>query len=353
MAEFVRCIFVFVIICMEFLISGVTVQKIFKLNLKLYETWIAGFFLYFGVFQIVALPLVILQIPFHVLCYLWLAVCIIWDGLVVIFFRNEMKSVIHQMHVWMKQQRGGLLAGAVFCILFTCCFHGIQQYVSWDTSYYIGTVNTTLYTDTMYVYNGNSGIREGYLELRYALSTFYMHSAVFCRLGHISALMLQKYVMGSVCICMHGLMVFSIGKKLFREDDRQALKLLILEIVLNYGFCTIYTTSSFLLIRAYEAKGFCANVILTGIFYIALCFRSTTRKKEYWMLLFLIAFSSIPVSMSAILIVPVMIVIILAAELIMKRDIQIVGKGILCLIPNGVYLIVYFLYTRGFKIPIA
>lgn len=352
MFEFLRCILMLVIMCMEFLAYGVATQKLLKLELKVYEIWITGFFVYFGVFQIAALPMILLQIPFHVLFYLWIIICMVCNVYVFGGAQAQLVRVIRTMSKWVKQQNRMLLVGAGFCIVFTCYFHAVQQYMSWDTSYYIGTVNTTLYTDTMYIYEGESGVRETYLGLRYALSSFYMNSAVFCKLGHVSALMLQKYVMGSICIGMHGLLVFAIGKKIFREEDAGALRLLIVEIILNYGFYTIYTTATFLLIRSYEAKGFCANVVIPAVFYIALCFRDTVRKREYWIMLFLILAASVPISMSSILIVPVLLAIILCVEWIIKRDMKILKNGIICMVPNGIYLIVYYLYTRGIVIPI-
>lgn len=110
--------------------------------------------------------------------------------------------------------------------------------------------------------------------------------------------------------------------------------------------------STFLLVRGYEAKGFCANVIIPAIFYIALCFWKDVRTREKWVMLFLVCFASVPVSMSAIMIVPVMVAILMATELVVKRDFSMIWKGIVCVIPNGIYLIAYYLFTQGFQIPI-
>lgn len=351
MAELIVSFFIFAGIWIEFLIFGTVAKRILRLNLKSYETIIAGFFLYFGFFQIVALPLILLQYPFHILFYLWIGICVIINVYVIIFARNSLLNEAFIITGWLGQQKRYLIIGVLLCIGFTCYFHAVQPYMGWDTSYYVGTVNTTVYTDTMYVYNGNSGVKEQ-INFRYALSAFYIHSAFLCKLGNVSALIMQKYVVGALCICMHGLIIFAIGKKIFRGNSVRALQFLIAEIVLNYGFCTIYTTSSFLLIRGYEAKGFCANVIIPAIFYITLCLWNDVRKREKWVILFLISFASVPVSMSSILIVPAMLAIVLATELIIKRDLHIIWKGILCVIPNGIYLIVYYLYTQGFRIPL-
>lgn len=350
MIEFAMCILVFAVLCMEFLVYGIAAGKILNLDLRIYEIEITGFFVYFGIFQLAALPLILWKQPFQLLFYLWIAICLVCNGYVLLKARSELWNALCQIHTRIRQQNRLLLCTAVLFILFTCCYHGVQQYIGWDTSYYIGTVNTTLYTNTMYIYNGNSGAAEAYLDLRYALSSFYMHSAVLCRLWHISALMMQKYVAGSICICMHGLLVFAIGKKLFPGKDKTALLFLILETALNYGFYTSYTTSSFLLIRGYEAKGYCANVIIPALFYMALCFQKTAKNRTCWIMLFLIGFASVPISMSSILIVPVMMVVILVTEWLIKKDRRLLCYGIICVIPNGIYLVVYFLYTIGFRI---
>lgn len=353
MRQIAVCVVLVLFLCLQFLIYGVAANKILKLKMKLYETEIIGFFVHFGLFQIIALPLILLQKSLTLLMLVWIAVSVISAAYVLLAARKELGHALKGICSGVWNMKGFLLLGAVTITALACYYFAVQKYMGWDTTYYVGTVNTSIYTDTMYIYNGSSGAMESKLDLRYALSGFYMHSAVLCRVFSLNAMEVQKYVMGILCILLYGMLVFAIGKKLFQESSKSALGLVITAFLLNFGFHTMYTSSSFLLVRAYEAKGYCANVIMPALFYMVLCFWKKRKDRTYWWMLFLIAFASVPVSMSALVIAPAVIAIMLLTEWILEKDAVLLWRGFWCLVPNGIYLLVYFLYTRGMIITIG
>lgn len=352
MVQLAVCFLIIVLLGIEFCVYGVGFRKIFRVELQGYETAILGFFVYFGMFQIVALPLILLQRPFHELVVLWLVATGAMHVFVALKGRKELGSMTLGIFAGLWRMKGILLAAVILLVAFACWFQGTQQYIGWDTTYYIGTINTTVYTDTMYVYDGNSGVMAKTLELRYALSAFYMHSALLCKLASLSGILIQKYVIGTICILMHGLIVFAIGRRLFPDKEKKALFMTGLVFLMHLGFQTMYTASDFLLIRGYEAKGFCANVVIPAVFYAVVCLWQDKQRREYWVFLFMICFSSVPVSMSSILIVPAMVVVTVLAEWLLDRKWKILWQGFLCAVPNGIYLVAYFLYTQGVKIMI-
>lgn len=352
MLELALCLLMALFLLAEFMIFGVGIQKIFRLDFRKYEVILTGFFVYFGIFQIVALPMILLQRPFHELTALWVGFILLANIILLFWARRELWKLAAGICRGFWQAKGIALLCALLIIGFTCYFHSAQQYLGWDTSYYIGTVNTTVYTDSMYVFDGADGTAGKFLNLRYALSSFYMHSAILCRLASMNAIIVQKYVIGTICILVHALILFSIGKRLFGRESKKALSFLFWGMFLNYGFNTIYTTSSFLLLRAYEAKGFCANVVIPAIFYAAICLWESQQKREHWWMLFFFVFASVPLSMSSIFIAPVLTAILLAAEWLIRRDWRILWRGFWCVVPNGLYLAVYFLYTQGYRIAV-
>ncbi len=345
------CFAVLLLLGIEFSVFGVLSARLFRLKFRIYETGIFGFFVYFGLFQIAALPLILLQRPFHELVVLWLVVLAVVNILALVITGRELGKLLRAIAAGFWRGRGILLAAVILLLAFCCWFHGIQQYVGWDTTYYIGTVDTTVLTDSMYVYNGGSGGIEKTLDFRYALSSFYMHSAFLCRLTGIGGLLVQKYVLGTLCILMHGWIMFAIGRRAF-PGVKKALFMVGLVFVMHLGFHTGFSTSDFLLIRAYEAKGFCANVVIPALFYAIFCLWQDAKKREHWFLAFLVCFSSIPLSMSSLVIVPAMMVVYALAEWLTVRKWQILWRAFWCVLPNGIYFILYFMYTAGFRIAV-
>lgn len=352
MIQLAVCLLVLLLLGIEWGIYGVAACKLFRMDFRTYETGILGFFVYFGLFQIVALPFVFLQRPFHELVLLWLIVVIAVDLFVFLKGRWELAELFKSGFAGIWRSKGILLAAVVLLVVFCCWFQGTQQYMGWDAVHYIGTVDTTVYTDSMYVYNGSSGVKEQYLDFRYALSSFYMHSALLCRLTGIGGILIQKYVLGTCCILLHGCIMFALGRHLFPDGEKKALLLTGIVFFMHLGFHTSFAASDFLLIRGYEAKGFCANVVIPAVFYAILCLWKDRDRKEHWFFTFIVCFSSVPVSMSSLVIVPAMIVISVLAEWLIDRNWQILRRAFICVVPNAVYMILYFLYTRGLQIPI-
>ncbi len=352
MMQLAVCFLALLLLVIEFHIYGAASSKLFHWRFQKYETGILGFFVYFGLFQIAALPLILLQRPFHELVVLWLIIAAAVNIYVFVSARKELGGLFRGVVAGIWRNKGLLLAAVALFVLFCCWFSATQQYVGWDTSYYIGTVDTTVMTDTMYVYNGESNIIEKTLDFRYALSSFYMHSALLCRLTGISGMLIQNYVIGTLCILLHAHILFMVGRRLFPEEEKKALFLTGLAFVLHLGFHTGYTASDFLLIRNYEAKGFCANVVIPAVSYAVLCLWKDRLRRESWVLAFIICFASIPVSMSSLVIVPAILVVAMLAEWLTERKWQVLWRTFWCVVPNGVYLVLYFLYTRGVRIPI-
>lgn len=351
--QLAECLFVLLLLGLEFVIFGVAACRLFRLSPRGYETGILGFFVYFGMFQIAALPLIFMRRPFHELVVLWLFIAAAVNIFALLLGRRELGSLLRQGFAGLWRNRGILLMAVLLLVLFCCCFAALQQYLGWDTSYYVGTVDTTVRTDTMYAYDGASGAPVKSLNLRYAISSFYMHSALLCKLTGISGMVLHRYVIGILCILLHGGILFAIGRQLFADDEKKALFLVGLVFVLHLGFHTNYTVSDFLLVRGYEAKGFCANVVIPAVFYAMLCLWKDGQKREHWFLLFMVCFASVPVSMSALVIVPAMVIIAVLAEWLTGPRWAILWRAAVCVLPNVAYMVLYFMYTRGLRIAVG
>lgn len=352
MTQLAVCLLVLLLLGLEWGIYGVAASRLFRMNFKTYETVILGFFVYFGLFQIVALPFVFLQRPFHELVILWLAAVTAVNLFVFPRGKRELADLFQRSFAGIWRNKGILLAAVMLLIVFCCWFQGTQQYMGLDAVHYIGTVDTTVCMDSMYVYNGSSGVKEQYLDFRYALSSFYMNSAFLCKLTGISGVLIQKYVLGTCCILLHGCIMFALGRRLFPDGEKKALLFTGLVYVMHLGFHTNYAASDFLLIRGYESKGFCANVVIPAVLYAILCLWQDRERKEHWFFTFIVCFSSVPVSMSSLAIVPAMIVISVLAEWLIDRNWKILRRAFICVVPNAVYMILYFLYTRGLQLPI-
>lgn len=320
-----------------------------RLHPVLAEVVCIGFFAYFALFQIVAEIMIFTKQKLHVLGYVWLALLIVVLAVCAWIVK---KGRVPQTAVYSPSVRPSratrmllaLMAAAIVCECVTAVL--LQRNIGWDFAYYIGNMTTSVATDTMYLYDGNSGLIRETMELRYALSSFYMNTAWMSQITGISALLLQKYVMGVLCVLLANAVVYSFAMEVFQRDRKKSSVLVTLTILLTLFWDVYDTSGQFLMLRGYEAKAYCANVVLPMAFY--LLYR--IWKKDYdlrnWAELFLISCASVAISMSSLVIVPVMTAIMLLAHMVVekRRDMGFIRKAIYCLLPNVCYMLVYFCY---------
>ncbi len=313
-----------------------------------------GFFLYFAAFQIVAEALILTKQKLHVLGAVWMAV--LAAGLVAALVIIKKDKGQTRAETGGRTMSNGarllavLMAAAVFCECATAVL--MQRNIGWDFAYYIGNMTTSVATDTMYVYDGSSGLMRSHLELRYALSSFYMNTAWISQITGISALVLQKYVAGILCVLLTNAVVYSFAMEVFHQDLKKTAVLVTITIVLTIFWDVYDTAAQFLLLRNYEAKAYCANVVLPMTGYLLYRLWKNSRAIQNWAELFLVAFASVAVSMSSLVLVPALIGIMLLAQLFVERqwDGALVLKGIVCMMPNVCYLVVYLAFTRGWLV---
>ena len=319
-----------------------------------------GFFLYFAVFQVVAEVMILTGQRLHVLGRTWLGLLALLAGAAAVIVFQEGKrvrtgraraaSVVRIRPSGIVRLLAALMVAAVFCECASAVL--MQRNIGWDFAYYIGNMTTSVATDTMYVYDGSSGWMRSHLELRYALSSFYMNTAWISQMTGISALVLQKYVMGILCVLLTNAVVYSFAMEVFHRDLKKTAVLVTLTVVLTIFWDVYDTTAQFLMLRNYEAKAYCANVVMPMVCYLLYRIWQDSKDKRNWMELFLTAFASVAVSMSSVVLVPVLIGIMLLAHLVIERqwDAATIRCGIFCMMPNVCYLLVYFASTRGWLI---
>lgn len=317
---------------------------------------LTGVFVYHILFQAEALPLVFLLQPLKILSVLWMGTILLAVVLWIYLRHRHRKGILPRPQK--PESSPWLLAVLVAAVGIQIYYIITNEYLGWDTSYYVGTIGTSVFRNSMYQFDSETGLRAETLDLRYALSSFYLHGAVWCQVLPVRAIYFAKVVQGGTLAVLSNLVIYEMGLFLFRAKryrgrltERQirdgAAVMVIAAVFLNFFYKTIYTTSDFLLNRALEAKGYCANLILPLLFLLGLSLWKDSRDKTKKIMFFLTALGSVAVSMSALVIVPALITIVMIPVLFQERSWASVRFYILCMLPNTVYLVIYLLYLKG------
>ncbi|MDO4344855.1 MAG: DUF6077 domain-containing protein [Eubacteriales bacterium] len=338
---------------------------------------LTGVFVYHGLFQAEALPLIFLKSPLSVLTVLWMltiaAVGVLW------LFLERKNRKRGQNGLWGETKAAGTGAffskktGAPRCIsvsaavLYLCMLLavGVQmyyvvtsEYLGWDTLSYVATIGTSVATDTMYQYGGQTGWKRTVLDLRYALSSFYMHAAVWCQVLPVRALYYAKIVQGGVLVILTNLTVFEMGRFLFsgkrhqgrisaRQTSACGAAMVIAAVFIHFFYQSAFTASEFLMKRALEAKAYCANFVLPFLFLLGLMMWRDSEKRENRVMLLAASIGSVAVSMSGLVTAPVLLTLMFIPVFWKTHTWRTARLYVLCMLPNVLYLAVYLLYSQG------
>ena len=335
-----------------FAVWGEALCVLLRIRSSFTEAPLIGFFGVIIAFQVVYLPIVLTLGPLHVLKYSSLIVLM---ALTVVMAVIAIRAVLTGGLSLAKA--GGFLKdktlrpwviGTAALFVFVLAFAMLRPYQGWDTSFYIGSMNEAIKTDTLYRFTGDTGLRESTLSPRYALSGFFMFFTVIASVCRIHPLLIAFYAIRPLGVILAALTVRQIGLTLFKREEKPALLFTSLFLVIQLTWVTIYKTS-FFVERMYEAKGWCAYVLLP--FTALLLFRLFLRKgrgRREWLLLAMTALAAIPVSMSSLVLYPALIFIGTAAMLPWCEERgAAIRRGILLMLPNILAAFVYILMSKG------
>lgn len=112
-----------------------------------------------------------------------------------------------------------LAAGTV--VLLQCLIVVLYKDTTVDAAYYVGTVTTSVYTDTLGRYNPFNGAILKTFQARYIFSAYPMNNAVWCRLLGVHPIVQAKVVMSCMNVIIANLIIYQIGKRCLTETERK------------------------------------------------------------------------------------------------------------------------------------
>ena len=318
-----------------------------KEHFSLTMTVMIGFFLFYGLFQVIAVPCTFLRLPLTWLCGIWMTVA----AAVVIYAAVTCRGLWLEAGraVWRQFRREpfwtlvpllAVAAQTVFVVMWQTDY--------WDATYYIGDVSLSVYTNTISLYDPLTGDIRSVFDIRHCFATYLMQDAVVCKTFGIHPLIETKTIMGAVITVLNNVVVYNIARLLFKGNRERTGLMLVFALLVNLFTYTSYTASSFLLLRTYEGKAVLGSVIIPAVIYVAARLYQDYKNTALWWLLFLLCQSSCAISSSAMMVVPVEVGALILGLAVWKRDIRPLGKALLCMLPCLVIMALYVASAVGF-----
>lgn len=327
---------------------GVLVQKLIKYEAKsLVISWIIGVFSMFAVFGLATIIATLSQLPLSYLTAFWTVVSILVVGYVILSCHSAIKKMIIKFIMHVKEQ-GILLSLLLFAVLVLQMWI-IIVYIdnSPDGSYYIGSVTTNVYTNSLGLYEPLTGEALTQFSSRYLFACFQNYNCVMSQLFHIHPLMQAKLIMPEIVIVLVNMVYYAVGNSLFKNDRKKTVVFIIFMFVFNWFSNTGYTSSTFLFTRTYEGKAILGNLVIMGMIY---CFINIWQGKDnllHKVILLAISISSFIFSSSAMLIVPVGMTAGFFTWIIKEKCFKDIIWYLSFVLPNVLVAGVYLLSVKG------
>lgn len=312
-----------------------------------------GFFCYFFLFQIVALPLKFTLQPLSLLATIWCIFLVVSTILYFVLHGKYFKNVQKSSKETPLKEKLFLFFLFILIIIQLCLInYNGETYALWDQSYYIGDISSSVYTNTISQYDPYTGALLKKLSTEYLLETYQNHSAVLCYLTKIAPLIETRTAEASLIVILANLIYYQFGLQLFNHSRKKSVLLVFFLFWLNLFSFNLFTSAEFLFFRPFEGKTILACLIMPMVFLQFIKITKNHSSRNNWIELFIIIFSSFGLNMSAIYMLPFELSICLIPLGLYKKSISIWKRYVICLIPcilyGAAYLVtkhLFFLYT--------
>jgi len=242
----------------------------------------------------------------------------------------------------------GLLAFQLVMAVVMASFDG-------DDAYYVVESLLAQQADVMNTilpYTGNSTS----LDIRHALAVITMWIGFIAKVSGVHATIVSHSVIPLLFIPLVYLVYAQIGKVLFKDKKEMVpVFLIIVSFLMMFGNVSHYTPATFFLMRTWQGKAMVGNLVFPMIFWIFLEMYENVNasNKEIsaaylWMMLALANMLSGMCSAMGVIFGSGIIALLSLLLLIFSRNWKAILGAFFCMIPNLIYLALYFsIWTSG------
>ena len=252
-----------------------------------------------------------------------------------------------------------VLFGIFFLILLFQLYKAVSMApFDGDDSYYVVESLLAYQADVMNTilpYTGSSTS----LDLRHAMAVFTMWEAFIAKVCDVHSTIICHTVLPLVIIPLIYLIYLEIGRVLVgAKRDLLPVFMVIMALFQMFGNTSIYTAETFMMMRTWQGKAMVGNFIIPMILWIFLWMFDDCRKPGYlwkeetaggarivrnsaWVMLFMVNMAAGIMSSMGIMFGGGFTALLSLALFLYTRDVRIIPKALLSVVPCVVYLYIY------------
>ena len=347
--------FVIIFIMVSYILGLFITQNSENKTMCIFTNSIYGLMIIFTVFQLIAVPSILMLFEFTVFYYTALVVYTILTVAALLFYGKDIGSTLLRMTRKKYKIRENYYLAIVILMLVSIVTMIIVGYLRFsasadaDDAFFVATATTTLASNSMYRVDPFTGIPyyEGVFTWRYVLSPLPIFWAFLSQLFGVHPAIMSRIFFPIVLLFFLIGTYFMIGSLLFKRKKNHIASFLLLALitVIYSGTRDIDEGTWFLLVMHHGR-------VFIWLAYIPLCFYFVFRiidgeqKGESYFCLILLSLGSGLLSSMSIALIPLCIGILGLAAFVYHRRVKDTLITILCSFPVLVFGVIFIISTR-------
>ncbi len=263
---------------------------------KLLLRWISGQLLLWAGFQVICVPLVLMEREkgFTELVFLFSAFILLMLVIATIYFFQQKNK--GDLRVLKKEQgenkRLHTILWAVFwCLLVFQMMQAVTMtYADGDDAFYVAVSSITEDAENMYQKLPYTG-RATELDVRHGLAPFPVWIAFLARISGVISVSVAHIAVPLTLIPMTYAIYYLIGSRLFhKKAEAVPVFLIFTELLVLFGDYSFYTVENFMIARSRQGKAALGSIIIPMLFFLLLMLLEKVQEQQkiplsFWLLL--------------------------------------------------------------------
>lgn len=311
--------------------------------------YVAGMLLMVAMLQLVCIPFIFLQLPFHTLAVFFDVLLVILSALSLWKNQDRIRAVKIGGKKYFRSLFWVIAVILIIIQIATSVFLTPLYEHSGDDVTYITMANDTVETDRIYRTDFMTGCEQALTAVspKYTLTSFILFTSYLAKISGLHVLTVCKTILPFFWILLAYMIAGLLGDFLLKGDSGKNAAFLCFLSVLNLFFAfSNYTLSFRLLVCSWQGKAWLAVIVLPFLFYYA----SKIFREGYclWEMLFVLVlmFAGASGSLFGLVLAPLMLMVLALVYAVEKKNIRILIHSALCCAPSAFYVVIYMFYDR-------
>lgn len=305
--------------------------------------FIAGLFLAFAIFEVLAIPCIFTYQKFHVFAG-W------YGGVLLLLCVISLIWNCRKIPEFFKEKIGGrkkipvIFIIAILLILFEMFMYVHFAHIDDDDAFYVATAVTTLEEDSMFAINPYTGDAYKSFPTRYVLSPFPIWNAFLSKVFAVHPTLFAHTFLPVIMVAAAFAVYYLIGMKLFEQDRKKTGYFLVFcTLIQMFSAYTRHPQGMVYLVRIWQGKAVLASVLLPACFYLAM--RLFWKKAGWrdWMLCLVLMISCCMVSSMGIMLGAIGMGMLAIVGAVSQKRFRNLLFTALCCVPNVLLAVLYLL----------